>query len=141
MARTRRVESEREQEKLVDDYMTRGYKVKQRGQYSTRVKQKDWGSAPVHGFVFLFSLLGGAVLFDAANASAGGAWVLAFLASGTYAAYSWFTAEEILIKVDEDRASEEDESDGQNDLDDGSEGDRESEPTKRVTSNDGVTTE
>lgn len=101
MARIRRVESEREQEKLVDEFITKGYKIDQQGQYATKVKEKDWGSAPIHGFVFLFAFLVAAVLFDAAGLAAGGVWVVAILANVTYAAYSWFTSEELIIKVDE----------------------------------------
>lgn len=104
MTRIRRVESEREQEKLVDEFITKGYKIDEQGQYSTKVKEKDWGSAPVHAFVFLFSFLAGAVLLDAAVGSGGAAWVIAVLAIVTYAAYSRFTSEEIVIKVDADDA-------------------------------------
>lgn len=102
MTRIRRVESEREMEQLVDEYVTKGYKISQRSQYSSKVKEKDFGSAPVHAFTFLFALIAGAVVFNAADASAGGAWVIAILASLTYAGYSWFTAEEVIIKVSEE---------------------------------------
>lgn len=100
MTRIRRVESVREQEKLVDEFMTKGYKVKQRGQYSARVKKKDWGSIHVHGFVFLFAFLAGAVLSDATGLSSGSVWVVVILANLAYASYCWVTAEEIIIKVD-----------------------------------------
>lgn len=102
MTRIRRVESEREQEKVVDEFVTKGYKINQQSQYSAKVKEKDWGSAPVHGFVFFFTFIVAAVLFDAAGASSGGVWLVAILANVTYAAYSWFTSEEIIIKVDEE---------------------------------------
>lgn len=95
------MESEREQEKLVDEFVTKGYKIENRGQRSAKVKEKDWGSPPVHVFVFIFSLIAAAVVFDAAGAPSGGAWVVAILANVTYAAYSWFTAEEVIIRVDE----------------------------------------
>lgn len=102
MTRIRRVESEREQEKLVDEFVTKGYKINEQGQYSAKVKEKDWGSAPVHGFVFLFTFLAAAVLLDAAGASGGAVWVVAIIANVIYATYSWFTSEEIVIKVDEE---------------------------------------
>lgn len=101
MTRMRRVDSERELEDQLDEFITKGYSVKQRGQYSARVKDSDWGEPPIHGFLFLFSLLAAAVIFDAANVSSGGAWIVAFLANVGYAAYSRVTAEEILIKVDQ----------------------------------------
>lgn len=100
MTRIRRVESEREREKLVDEFMTKGYKIQQQSQYSAKVKEKDWGSAPVHVFVFIFSFLGAALLLGAAGASGGGAWVVAVLANVVYAVYSWFSSEEVVIKVD-----------------------------------------
>lgn len=101
MVRTKRVDSERELEKEVDEFVTRGYKIKQQSQYNARVKEKDYGSAPVHGFILLFSLIGGALLFDAADGPAAGAWVVAFLAVAVYAGYSWVTSDEIIIKVDQ----------------------------------------
>lgn len=102
MPRIRRVESERDQEKLVDEFLTKGYKLKEQGQYSAKVKEKDWGRAPVHGFVFLFTFLVAAVLFQSAGLSSGGVWIVTILANVTYAVYSWFTSEEIVIKVNED---------------------------------------
>lgn len=102
MARIRRVESEREQEKLLDEFVTKGYEIKDQGQFNARVKDKDWGSVPIHGFVFLFTFLGAAVLFDAANVSASAVWVVAVLANVIYAVYSRFTAEEVIIKVESD---------------------------------------
>lgn len=104
MPRTRYVESERELERTLDDFITRGFKVKDQGQFTAKVKDKDWGRLPVHGFVFLFSFIAAAVLTDAAGAGSGGVWVVAILANVTYAVYSWFTAQEVIIKVDEDRA-------------------------------------
>lgn len=99
MTRTRRVDSEDEKERVVDDLVTRGYAIKQRGQYSVRVKEKDWGSPTVHGFVFLFTFISAAVVADATALPAAGAWVLIFLANLGYAVYKRFTAEEIIIKV------------------------------------------
>lgn len=95
------MESERELERVIDDFVTKGYRIEQQSQYSAKVKEKDWGSPPVHGFVFVFTFLVAAVLFDAAEASAGGVWVVAILANVTYAAYSWLTSEEVVVKVDE----------------------------------------
>lgn len=100
MARTRHVESECELEELIDEFLTKGYKIQKQSRHSAKVKEKDWGSAPIHGFVFLFTFVGSAVLLDVAGVSAGGVWVVTILANITYAMYSWFTAEEIIIKVD-----------------------------------------
>lgn len=100
MPRIKRVESQREQERAVDDFRTRGYKIKEQSRYTAKVKKKEWGDLPVHGFLFLFTLIGGAILFDAAGISAGGVWIVTIGANITYAAYSRLTAEEIIIKVD-----------------------------------------
>jgi hypothetical protein len=100
MARTQYVQSEKEMERKVDDYVTRGYKIKQQGGRSTRLKEKDLGDAPAHGFIFLFTLLGSAFLFSAADVSVGSAWIVAIIASIVYTAYSWSSAEEVIIKVE-----------------------------------------
>lgn len=103
MARTQRVESKREQEKKVDELVTRGFKIKQQSEYTARLKEKDWGDLPIHGFVLIFTFIIAALLFDAANLPSGGVWVAVALANITYAGYSWFTAEEIIIKVTQDK--------------------------------------
>lgn len=103
MTRVRRVETERELEKEIDEFITRGYEIKEQGQYSAKVKKKDWGSAPVHGFLFLFSLIIAAVVVDQAGISGGVAWIVAIGASVGYALYSRLTAEEVIFKIEGDR--------------------------------------
>jgi len=100
MARIRHVESAKELEQTVDDFRTRGFKIKQRSQYSAKVKDKDWGDVPAHGFIFLLTLLAAAVLFNIASASASAAWLVALLANVLYASHSWLTADEVIIKVE-----------------------------------------
>lgn len=102
MARTKRVESDRELEREVDDFKTRGFKIKKQTNKSAKVKDKDWGDMPIHGFVFIFTLVAAAVLLGMANLSSGGAWLFAIIANIIYAAYSWFNANEVVIKVDPD---------------------------------------
>lgn len=89
-------------ERKVDDYLTRGYRIKQQGEYSTRMKEKDFGSGPVYGFTFLFSLIGSAFIFSAADLPSEGIWVIAIGAIIAYGIYSWMTAEEVIISVQED---------------------------------------
>lgn len=108
MTRIRRVESKREQEKLVDEFLTKGYKIEQQSQYTAKVKEKDWGSPPVHGFVFIFGYIVASVIVGAADLPGGAVWGGVAIANITYAAYSWFTADEIVIKVDEDGAGRDD---------------------------------
>lgn len=100
MTRIRRVESEREKERLVDEFVTKGYKIQEQSQYTAKVKEKDYGSVPVHGFVFVFALLAAAVVLDAAGVGGGGAiWLVAFGANALYLASSWFNSDEVLIKT------------------------------------------
>lgn len=105
MVRTRRVESQKELERLLDEFMTRGYKITQQGERTAKVKEKDWGDIPIHGFLFLFAFIAGAMLFDAVGAPSGAVLVAAVAANLSYAAYSWYTAEEILIRVHEDAST------------------------------------
>lgn len=100
MPRTKRVDSERDLEREVDDYKTRGFKIKHQGNQSAKVKDKDYGDTITHGFIFLFALIAATLLLDSVSTPAGTVWVIALLVNAVYAAYSWFTAEEIMIKVD-----------------------------------------
>lgn len=100
MPRIRRVESERELEKTLDEHITRGYEIEEQGQTSARVKENDWGSPTLHLFVFLFSLILGALLLDVVSQPTEGAWVIAVIANIVFAFYSHQTAEEIVFKVD-----------------------------------------
>lgn len=101
MTRRKRVDSEREMEKSLDEFVTRDYRIIEQGQYSSKVKEKDFGSPPVHVFAFLFVFLGAAVLFGAAGLPSGAVWVVAFGSNAVYLAYSWLTADEVVIVVDE----------------------------------------
>lgn len=101
MARIRRVESEREKERVLDEFVTKGYKIKEQGQYSAKVKEKDWGDIYIYIFLGIFSLILGAVVTDAIDAEASGAWIFFILALVVYAGYSRVTAEEIIIKVED----------------------------------------
>lgn len=93
------MESERELEREVDDFKTRGYKIKKQTNKSAKVKNKNWGDIPIHGFIFIFALVASAVLLGMANLSSDVAWLIAIIANIIYATYSWFTASEVLIKV------------------------------------------
>lgn len=101
MVRTRRVESKKEMERVVDDLQTEGYKIKKRGEYSVKVKSVERGDVPTHGFLFLFTLISVAILFDVIGLPPGAVWIVALGANSTYAAYSWYNAKEIVIKVDQ----------------------------------------
>jgi hypothetical protein len=102
MARIRRVESQREKEQALDEFVTRGFKIKEQGQYSATVKDTDYGDPPIHGFLFLFSLIASVFIVDAVGLDSALAWVFAGGTLAIYAAYSYLTAEEVVIKVESD---------------------------------------
>lgn len=54
MARIRRVDDQREMEKVIDDFVTQGYRIKEQGENSTMMKEKDWGSGGMHLIVLVF---------------------------------------------------------------------------------------
>lgn len=103
MPRVKQVESKKEQERAIDDFLTRGYSLKHQGEFTAKVKDKDWGDVHIHVFVVIFAFLAAAVSFDAAGLPSEGVWVVVILANVTYAIYSWFTAEEVIVKVENDR--------------------------------------
>lgn len=83
MSRIRRVTDQREMEKRIDEYITRGYRVKLQGEYSTRLKERDWGDSGTHLFLLILT----------------GWWSFGFM-NALYAIYRYATAEEIVLKVD-----------------------------------------
>lgn len=84
MARIRRVDDRKEMERLIDEFITQGYKVKSQGELSAMVKKKDFGSGGMHLIVFIFL----------------GWWTL-LIANAVYAAYKYFTADEVQIKIED----------------------------------------
>lgn len=82
MGRIRRVEDVREMERLVDDYVTRGYRLKNQGDATAVVSDRDWGSGLVHVLVAVLTL-----------------WWTFGLGNLIYAAYSRYTADEVVIRV------------------------------------------
>jgi hypothetical protein len=89
MSRVRRVADRQELERAVDEFITRGYKIKADGGSSTRLKEKDWGDAGTH---IILALLSG--------------WWTFGLSNVLYAIYKYTTAEEILIKIDSELADD-----------------------------------
>ncbi|WP_231378808.1 hypothetical protein [Natrinema sp. J7-1] len=85
MSRIRRVDDQREMERVIDDYITQGYQVKSQGERSARVKDKDWGSALGHLIVAALTL-----------------WWTLGIGNVAYAAYKRYPADEVTIKVDHD---------------------------------------
>lgn len=85
MARIRRVESQKEMEKVIDDFMTQGYKTKSKGERTTLMKKKTWGSGGMHVVVAILTL-----------------WWTLGIGNACYAIYKYMTAEEVQIKIDDE---------------------------------------
>lgn len=92
-----------ERDRAIDDFLTRGYSLKHQGEYTAKLKDRDWGDVHIHVFVFIFALVAAAVSFDAAELPPEGVWIVVILANVTYAVYSWLTAEEVIVKVVNER--------------------------------------
>lgn len=84
MARIRRVDDEKEMDKVIDDFITQGYKVKSRGEQSAMMKEKDFGSGGMHLIILIFL----------------GWWTIG-IANAVYAAYKYFGADEVQIKIED----------------------------------------
>lgn len=70
-------------ERVTEDFLTRGYKVKNEGQNSTMLKKKTWGSGSGHIVVAVLTI-----------------WWTLGLGNVAYAIYKNQTAEEVQIKID-----------------------------------------
>ena len=81
--RLRRAQTTQEMERVVDDLITQGYKVKSRGERSVKMKDEEYGSLMAHIIIF--------VLFG---------WWTFFIANVLYAAYKYVTGDEVLIQLE-----------------------------------------
>jgi hypothetical protein len=82
MSRIRRVETRKDLERSVDEFITRGYKLQSQGDASARLQEKDWGDSGVHIIIALLTV-----------------WWTLGLGNALYAVYKRATAEEIIIRV------------------------------------------
>ena len=80
--RIRHVENRKEMEKVVDDYITTGYKITNQGERTTKMKKTEYGGIIAHIFIFL--------VFG---------WWTFFVANILYAIYKYSSGEEVLIKI------------------------------------------
>jgi len=87
MSRVRRVSDRKELERSVDEFITRGYRIKSEGETSTRLKQKDWGDAAMHLIIAVLTV-----------------WWTFGLANVLYAIYKRVNAEEVVIRIDENES-------------------------------------
>jgi len=85
--RLRKVGTKREFESLIDDYITQGYALLNRGESTALLRKKSWGSGGGH-------LLCGVLV---------GWWTLG-IGNAAYAAIAHFNAEQVMVKLDPDYA-------------------------------------
>jgi hypothetical protein len=79
--RLRKATTQKEMENLIDDYVTQGYEIVERGERSTMMRRKTWGTASGHFVWFLLTV-----------------WFTAGLGNLAYALIAHFTAEQVFIK-------------------------------------------
>ena len=80
--RLRNVDSENHMEELVEDFITQGYEVLNRGEGSTLVRVKTYGSGMTHFVVFLLT-----------------AWWTIGLGNLLYAIIAHVRAEQVLVRI------------------------------------------
>ena len=83
--RLRKVETSKGMENLIDDYITQGYEILDRGERSAMARKKTWGGILPHIIVFIFL----------------GCWTF-LVANIIYALYAHYTAETVLNKLDDE---------------------------------------
>lgn len=83
--RIRRASSQDEFERAIDDFITRGYKVKSRGSGNARLKEKDYGSTGGHIIVALLTI-----------------WWTFGIGNAIYAGIKYSGADEVVVKLEED---------------------------------------
>jgi len=71
-------------ENLLDDYMTQGYEIITQGESTTLVRRKSWGTAGGHVLWALLTV-----------------WFTMGLGNLAYALVAHYTAEQVMLKIDE----------------------------------------
>ena len=85
--RLRKVATRREFDSVLDDYCTQGYETLSLGENSALLRKKTWGSGSGHVLCALFTI-----------------WFTAGIGNLVYALLAHYTAEQVLLKIDENRA-------------------------------------
>ena len=83
--RLRKVQSKKEMENLIDDYITQGYEVLEQGERSSMLRKKTWGSAGGHVLWALLTV-----------------WFTLGLGNLVYALVAHTQAEKVMLKLDEE---------------------------------------
>ena len=85
--RLRKVGSRKEFDTILDDYHTQGYEVLNQGENSTLLRKKTWGTGGGHVICFLLTV-----------------WFTMGVGNVLYAVFAHYTAEQILLELDDSRA-------------------------------------
>jgi excisionase family DNA binding protein len=86
--RIREVQDKQEMQRVVDDFMTQGYTIKDQGTDTTLLKKKSWGSA---AGIIVSIILGGIVAIFTVG--------LGLLIIPAYMIYAHYSAPEVLIRI------------------------------------------
>lgn len=82
--RIRKCDDEQEYERVIDDHITQGYEVKDRGERSARLKKTTFGSLGAHIVILIFFF-----------------WTFG-LANAAYAGYKYWTdSKEMQVRIEE----------------------------------------
>lgn len=77
--RIRKVKTEREYEEIIDEFITTGYKIRAKGNQTTKIVKPYYGNAILHILLFIFTF---------------------FIGNIIYLTYSYFSnSEEVIIKI------------------------------------------
>lgn len=83
MTRIRRVADRQALEQSIDEFITRGYRLRSQDESSARLKETDWGDAATHLIVAVLTV-----------------WWTFGLANAIYAFYAYVNADEVLIRIE-----------------------------------------
>lgn len=92
--RIKKVQTRKELDEAVDDFITQGYRVTEEGDRTVMVQQNSWGSAGGHALWALLTI-----------------WCLFGLGNLGYALYAHFDAPKVLIKLVDRKGGRADEDD------------------------------
>lgn len=88
VSRIRKTQSQREHDSIVDDFVTQGHEVIEQGERTTLLRKKSWGSFLGHTIVFLLTV-----------------WWTLGLGNLAYAVIAHYTAEKIMVRIEEQEQS------------------------------------
>jgi hypothetical protein len=90
-SRIRKTGTEKEYEEILDEYITLGYDVKERGEKTTRLVKSEYGGIGSHALIFIFI-----------------GWWTFFIPNIIWLIYNYYSnSNEVLLKIIEEKKSKE----------------------------------